>query len=119
MNIQSLKDNLSALKQSISETQKQILTQMDIHYDMAFKVQMLETKLNKMSGGEPDQGREKKMEFDKLQHHLDNLNKQLSTLNSQSTKLEETMKSLILSYNSESKNIGKIVSFLIVCSNKY
>lgn len=110
MNIQNIRDSIAALIQNRAETQKQILTQMDIHYDMAFKVQMLESKLSNMIGGDPDQGRERKMEFDKLQHHMDNLNKQLSTLNSQSLKLEETMKNLTVSYNNELKNIEKIVS---------
>ncbi|KAL5289008.1 CCDC39 family protein [Megaselia abdita] len=110
MNIQNIRDSISALKQNTAETQKQILTQMDIHYDMSFKVQMLETKLSNMSGGDPDQGRERKMEFDKLQQNIENLNKQLSTLNSQSLKLEETMKNLTVSYNNELKNIEKIMN---------
>lgn len=110
MTNQSLVDNIVALKQSISDTQKQILAQTDIHYDMSFKVQTLETKLNKLTGSDPEQGREKKMELDKLQATLDNLNKDLGTLNSQSLKLEETMKNLTWSYNNESKNIEKIVS---------
>lgn len=115
MNIQNIRDNIAALKQNTVETQKQILTQLDIHYEMSFKVQMLETKLSNISGGDPDKGRERKMEFDKLQQHIDNLNKQLSTLNSQSLKLEEAMKNLTVSYNNELKNIEKIVSIIIIC----
>lgn len=110
MNIQNIRDSIAALIQSKSETQKQILSQMDIHYDVSFKVQMLETKFSNMTGGDPNQKHERKMEFEKLQQQTDHLNKQLSTLNSQSIKLEEAMKNLTISYNNELKNIEKTVS---------
>lgn len=110
MSIQHIRDSLIALKQNKTEVQKQILAQMDIHYDMAFKVQMLEMKLSNITGGDTEQSRMKQMEYDKLQQHVDNLNKQLLVLNCQSVRLEETMKNLTLSYNYELKNIEKIVS---------
>lgn len=109
MNIQSLRDNLGALVQSKSDIQKQILAEMDIHYDVSFKVQILEKKVNKLGGGDQDEGRERKMEYEKLQQQVENLNKQLSTLNSQTLKLEETMKTLILSYDTEMKKIAETV----------
>lgn len=79
---------------------------------MSFKVQTLETKLSKLTGNDPEDGREKKIQIDNLQTNIEKLSRQLTTLNTQSIKLEENMKKLTALYNNETKNIEKIVSFL-------